>query len=196
MGTFLAKNPGYTEVSRRSLLEWARKSGFLRQTSGRRESNDKPGLYLEIPSLGNGSVDAMIKSIAPVQPRNYIMMEVKGNLLKDSREALLQKFPSDTFKKVAHVQLGEPGLEFKKRTQEVTLKGKQEQSDKDFKWQKAQEKREKEAEKKRKAVEKAKKKAMKEAAKKQKELKKAAEAEKKEAEKKEAEKKKEDEAGE
>merc|ERR1712087_244526 len=111
------------------------------------------------------------------------MMEVKGNLLKESREALLAKFPSDTFKKVAHVQLGEPGLEFKKRTHEVTLKNK---------WQQEQKKREKDAEKRRKDVEKAKKKALKEAAKKQKELKKAAEAEKKEADKK----KKEEEAGE
>merc|ERR1712087_633584 len=114
------------------------------------------------------------------------MMEVKGNLLKESREALLAKFPSDTFKKVAHVQLGEPGLEFKKRTHEVTLKAKQEQSDKDFKWKKEQEKREKEVEKRRKTQEKAKKKAAKEAKKKQEELKKAAEAEKKEAEKKKA----------
>merc|ERR1712151_891030 len=97
-----------------------------------------------------GSVDAMIKSIAPIQPRNYIMMEVKGNLLQESREATLKNFPSDTFKKVAHVQLGEPGLEFKKRTHEVTLKAKQEQSDKDFKWQQEQKKREKEAEKRRK----------------------------------------------
>merc|ERR1711920_1114527 len=149
--------------------------------------NDKPEIYLDIPSIDNGSIGAMIKSLAPIQPRNYIMMEVKGNLLSDSRAALLQKFPSDTFKKVAHVQLGEPSLEFKKKTQEVTLKAKQEQSDKEFKWKKEQEKREKEAEKKRKAVEKAKNKAMKEAAKKQKELKKAAEAEKKEAEKKKAE---------
>merc|ERR1712217_929723 len=183
---FLAKNTGYTEISARSFLEWARKSGFFRQANQRRKSNDKPEIYLDIPSIDNGSLGAMIKSLAPIQPRNYIMMEVKGNLLKESREALLQKFPSDTFKKVAHVNLGEPGLEFKKRTQEVTLKAKQEQSDKDFKWQKAQEKREKEAEKKRKAAEKAKKKAAKEAKKKQEELKKVAEAEKKEADKKKA----------
>merc|ERR1712060_543762 len=104
-----------------------------------------------------------------------------------SREATLKNFPSDTFKKIAQVQLGEPGLEFKKRTQEVTLKAKQEQSDKDFKWKKEQEKREKQAEKRRKAVEKAKKKFEKESKKKQAELKKVAEAEKKEAEKKKSE---------
>merc|ERR1711920_133258 len=102
-----AKNTGYTEISARSFLEWARKSGFFRQTQGRRKSNDNPEIYLDIPSIDNGSVDEMIKSIAPLQGRNYVVMEVKGNLIKESREGMLKKFSGECFKRVAHVQLGE-----------------------------------------------------------------------------------------
>merc|ERR1712217_172785 len=184
---FLAKNTGYTEISARSFLEWARRSGFLKITSGRRKSNDNPEIYLDIPSIDNGSVDEMIKSIAPLQGRNYVVMEVKGNLIKESREGMLKKFSGEFFKRVAHVQLGEPGLEFKKKSQEATLKLKQELSDREFKNKKEHEKRLKEIEKKRKAAEKAKKKAEKERAKRVEDLRKVAEAKKKEAEKKKAE---------
>merc|ERR1712151_1107453 len=135
--------------------------------------------------IDNGTLERTMKTIAATQGRNYVVMSVKDNLMQLSRQALLKSFPSTAFKKVAHVQMGEPPAEFKKKAVEVALKNKQEASDKAFQLKKQQEKAQKLAEKKRKDLEKAKKKAEEErqrkveAAKKQAEiLKKAAEKEK------------------
>merc|ERR1711972_472496 len=110
-------------------------------------------------------------------------MEVKSNLVKDERAALLNRFPSDTFKKIAHVQLGEPDKAFKAKTHEVTLAQKQKASDVEFRKKQAEEKRKKAAEKKAKEVEKARAKAEKEKAKKAAALEKAKEKARKAAEK-------------
>merc|ERR1712217_80126 len=149
-----------------------------------RSCNDKPEMKLDCPDIDNGAVDRMIKACAGMQSRNYVVMEVKGNLVAEQREAVLKKFPSHAFRRVAHVQLGEPDEDFKKKTQQVTLERKQAASDIEFKKKLAEEKRKRQAEKKRKENERAKAKAEKERAKKMKELKKKQEAEKKAAEKK------------
>merc|ERR1712187_452102 len=102
-----------------------------------------------------------IKACAGMQSRNYVVMEVKGDLLADQREAVLKKFPTHVFRRAAHVQLGEPDADFKKKTQQVTLERKQASSDIEFKKKQAEEKRKRQAEKKAKEIEKAKKKAKK-----------------------------------
>merc|ERR1712226_529293 len=107
-----------------------------------------------IEPFDKGLLQSMIYSVAPIQNRNYVVMEVRSNVVKDERATLLQRFSSDTFKKVAHVQLGEPNKEFKAKTQEVTLAQKQKASDIEFRRKQAQEKQKKAAEKKAKEVEK------------------------------------------
>merc|ERR1711972_765562 len=139
-------------------------------------------MKLDCPDIDNGAVDRMIKACAGTQARNYVVMEVRSNLIADQREALLKKFPSHLFRRVAHVQLGDPDADFKKKTQLVMLDRKQAASDIEFKKKQAEEKRKRLTEKKRKEAERAKKKAEKERAKKAKELKKKQEAEKKAAE--------------
>merc|ERR1711920_1201904 len=100
--------------------------------------------------------------IAPLQGRNYVVMEVKGNLVKDERRPLLDRFTASTFKKIAHVVVGEPPVEFKKYSQKLMLQQKQEASDKQFAAKKLEEKRKKLVEKKQKELDKLKKKAEKE----------------------------------
>merc|ERR1712032_1307781 len=111
---FHQKNPGYAEISERSILDWAEKSGLNRSGGYKsRSSNDQPELALGIQKIDDGSLSHMIKSIAPVQTRHYIVMQLRSNLIKDERTALIKKFNGGLFKKIAHVQVGEPTLEFK-----------------------------------------------------------------------------------
>merc|ERR1712176_693653 len=144
-----AKNPGFTEISARTLLAWAEKSGLWRKGGfSTLNPRDKPSMNFDISSLDDGSIDRMIKTFAPLQKRDYVIMEVRGNLIKEEREAMLARFPSSSFRKVATVQLGEPNMEFKQRVQENTLKAKQAASDVEHNRKIQQEKAKKIAEKK------------------------------------------------
>eukprot|EP00444_Apocalathium_aciculiferum_P005405 CAMPEP_0183413718 /NCGR_PEP_ID=MMETSP0370-20130417/21890_1 /TAXON_ID=268820 /ORGANISM="Peridinium aciculiferum, Strain PAER-2" /LENGTH=1097 /DNA_ID=CAMNT_0025596963 /DNA_START=30 /DNA_END=3319 /DNA_ORIENTATION=- len=183
---FMEKNPTYTELSDRMVLDWAEKSGLWRP-KGSNSCNDKPDMHFQVPELDDSSVRRAVYSIAPLQARNYVVMEVKSNLIEDERKEILNRFSTGTFKKTALVTMGEPTADFKKRTTELVLKQKQEASDKTFELQQLEAQRKKQMEKKvkemenmRKALEKAKKKAEKqaekEANKKAAEEKKAAEA--------------------
>merc|ERR1712217_112718 len=77
---FLAKNPKYVELSDRKLVDWAVKSGFSRPLA--RKSNDKPEPSFGAPALDSLSARSVIRTMAPLAPRDYVMMEVQGNLIK------------------------------------------------------------------------------------------------------------------
>merc|ERR1711865_874312 len=64
---------------------------------------------------------------AGLQQRNFVVMEMHANLLKDHRAKAITAF--DDFKKVALVISGEPPASFKKMTQTAILKEKQDVSD-------------------------------------------------------------------
>merc|ERR1712136_317644 len=92
-----------------------------------------------IPSLDDWSIRRVLQAVAPLQQRHYVVMEVKSNWLKEERAALLARF--EAFKKVAVVIVGEPTLEFKKHTQRLNLKQKQEASNAEFRAKQAEEKK-------------------------------------------------------
>lgn len=139
---FLQKHPHYVELSDRSLLNWCEKSGLSRPKGyglSARGSNDKPEMGMGIAALDDLSVRRVLyDAVAPLQQRNYVVMEVRGNLLKDERVEQLSRW--NGFKRVGVVLLGEPTAAFKKYCQEVTLRVKQEVSDQDFRAKQAQEK--------------------------------------------------------
>merc|ERR1712194_365362 len=165
---FHEQNPGYTELSVRALLSWAEKSNVPNVGgSAWRQTNEQVG-ETKIGSFDDGSVARLIKTVAPLQKRNYVVCEVKNNLLEEQRKALLNQFPSQSFKKVAQVVLGEPDKAFVAKTHEELLNVKQRNADREFRQEQANKKREKLAEKKKKDAEKAAKKREKEAAKKKK----------------------------
>jgi len=157
---FLAKNPQYTEISDRAILDWCKKSGIFAAPA--KTSLDKPMPSFGIGDLDDMSVGRILRSVAPLQNRSYVVMELKGNLLKEERATALARFPEDSFKAVAQVVVGEPAADFKKYTQELLLQAKQATSDTEFRKQQAAEKAKKLAEKRAKDLEKAKKKAEKE----------------------------------
>lgn len=177
---FLAKNPQYAEISDRAIVAWGEKSGLARKNANRLSSKDKPLPNFGIPALDDSSTKSVLHQLASVQERHMVVMEVKGGLLKEERAALLAKFARNpALKTVAKVIVGEPPADFKANTLEMTLKVKQEASDKEFRFKKAEEKRIKEIEKRRKFIEKRKAKLEKQAKKKMEEAKKKAEAAKK-----------------
>ena len=76
---FLKKNPGYVELSDRKILDWAASSGVWKpKTTGWKNSNDKPEFNFGLPSMDDLSVRRLINNIAPVVPRNYLVMEATG----------------------------------------------------------------------------------------------------------------------
>jgi len=134
---FLAKNPSYTELSDRKILEWASKSGLWRQKGYTwRASNDKPEMGFGIPFMDDTSVIRLLTAIAPTLQRNYVVMEMKGNLVAADRAVSLKRFSQ--FETRAEVVMGEPNDDYKALVQELLL---------------AKKKKDAEAEKKKKAME-------------------------------------------
>jgi len=203
---FLEKNPKYVELSDRKILEWAQESGVVKPWSqpSSRGSNDRPEFNFGLPGMDDLSVRKVIESVAPLVPRNYVVMEVKENLLEASRKEVLQRFSAPCYKKVAQVFMGEPSNEWKERTREALLKVKQNKANAEFEVKKKEKERKKQMMQRQKQREKEVKQRAKErqkmiaAAKKLKEqkLKEAKEAAKKAAEVRKASRKEDDEDGE
>merc|ERR1712151_698308 len=87
------------------------------------------------------SVRKVLLQAASVQPRNFVVMEVKGNLIQECRAEVLAKFKIAMFKPVAEVLMGEPTADFKKLAQKQIFDAKQEASNLEFKVKRAEERR-------------------------------------------------------
>jgi len=139
---FLAKNPSFTELSDRKILEWASKSGLWRQKGySWRASNDKPEMGFGIPFMDDTSVSRLLTAIAPTLKRNYVVMELKGNLVAADRATALKRFSK--FETSAHVMMGQPDEEYKQLVQQLLLseKTKKAEADKKKKAMEAERKR-------------------------------------------------------
>jgi len=175
---FLEKNPKFTEISDRMILDWAEKSGVARQRGygpNSRSSFDKPEKGFGIKEMDDDSVRRAILTIAPMQARSYVVMEVKGNLMEDERKALLSRWKDPMFKKIADVVVGEPTAEYKRRVQDMVLRDKQAKAEKAWEARKVEKARQKQIAQKKKEAEKARQKMLKLAKKKAEEAKKKAE---------------------
>eukprot|EP00927_Polykrikos_kofoidii_P065903 TRINITY_DN615_c0_g7_i1.p1 TRINITY_DN615_c0_g7~~TRINITY_DN615_c0_g7_i1.p1 ORF type:complete len:1017 (-),score=207.31 TRINITY_DN615_c0_g7_i1:172-3222(-) len=140
---FLEKHPDYIELSDRMLLDWAEKSGITRPQINV-SSNDKPDMHFGIPQIDEDmSLRRVLTVVAPVQRRNMVVMEVKGNLMKDERHEFLKRFSMSHFRKVAKVLIGEPTRDFKERSNSILLKDKQTRADAEWKVRKSQEREQK-----------------------------------------------------
>merc|ERR1712151_933582 len=76
-------------------------------------------------------------------PRNYVIMEVKSNLIKAERAELLARFSAAHFKTVATVVMGKPSEEYKEKKLEKRLQVKQEKANAEWKAKKAEERQKK-----------------------------------------------------
>merc|ERR1712087_541878 len=114
---FLEKNPDYMELSDRAIQKWMEKSGIWSDPKGN-QSNDKPIFNTGLAFVDQGSIQRTVMAIAPLVPRNYIVMQVKQNLLEEDRKTNLERFNLPHFTKVAKVMMGEPKQDFKDRVHE------------------------------------------------------------------------------
>lgn len=156
---FLESHREYTELSDRAIMDWCEKSGVHRHRGYGPEAlscGDKPEGSFGIPSLDDFSVRRVLRVMAPLQQRNYVVMEVKGNLTKEERMETVGRFTPPHFKRVAAVLVGEPTKDFKQRAQELVLHAKQQASDAEFRTKKAEEQQKRAIEKRQKELEKTK----------------------------------------
>merc|ERR1712139_152948 len=128
--------------------------GFHWKTGGKGNSMDRPNVQTGEQQIDNMSLRRVISAVAPVMPRNYLIMEVKANLVAVERKEVLERFNYPCYKKVARVVMGEPNKEFKELVQNKILKDKQAKSDVAFKSKKLEEARKKQQEKMKKEAEK------------------------------------------
>jgi len=127
---FLEDNKNYTEISDRALLKWFERSGLTRPKgygATARTSNDKPEMGMMISALDDLSVRRVLNVVAPIQKRNFVVMELKSSLIKEERMELVARWPG--FKTVARVIVGEPPAAFKKSSQALALDTKQQAAD-------------------------------------------------------------------
>jgi len=139
---FLKANPSYVELSDRKLQEWATSSGLVKPKAVG-SSNDKPAFNYNIPSMDDGSLRRLVNSVAATVPRNYVVMEVKSNLVAEDRADILKRFSWGKFRRTAMVVMGEPSADFKEKSQERLLQEKQTRADNEWKVKKAQKEQQK-----------------------------------------------------
>lgn len=150
---FLEKNPSFVELSDRAILDWANVSGLVRQKG--KASNDKPTMGYGLQAMDDLSVRKMLQTISGVVQRNFVVMEVAGNLTETGRKEALQRFSAPGWKKIAQVAVGEPPEDFKKGVQKIILAEKQKVLNAEHAKKVAEKEKEKEAARRKKAAEKA-----------------------------------------
>eukprot|EP00927_Polykrikos_kofoidii_P028866 TRINITY_DN2506_c0_g2_i1.p1 TRINITY_DN2506_c0_g2~~TRINITY_DN2506_c0_g2_i1.p1 ORF type:complete len:942 (+),score=205.36 TRINITY_DN2506_c0_g2_i1:76-2901(+) len=140
---FLAENKHYTEISERSILEWARKSGVQRSKGySAKSSNDKPGLEFGLPCLDDLSVNTVIAAVAPALERDFVVMELKDNLIADMRKVSLARFVGPEVRRVAKVIMGEPTDSYKEWVRDAVLVAKRKKVESDAKRKQAEKEKE------------------------------------------------------
>merc|ERR1712039_808166 len=84
-------------------------------------SHDKPEFNFGLPGMDDQSIRKVLMNLLPHIPRNYVIMEVKSNLIKAERAELLARFSATHFKTVATVVMGTPSEEYKEKKLEKRL---------------------------------------------------------------------------
>mmetsp|Transcript_6801 Transcript_6801/g.16929 ORF Transcript_6801/g.16929 Transcript_6801/m.16929 type:complete len:857 (-) Transcript_6801:133-2703(-) len=148
---FLSRNSHFVELSDRKIFEWATKSGLQkpanRPNKEGNHSNDRPEFAFGAPAFDDLGVRQIIDSIASITPRHYLVMQVCANLLAESREETLKRFPAEHYKLRAAVLIGEPSDEFRLLQRNLVLKAKQDSAQQEWKARKAEKIKKKQQEK-------------------------------------------------
>merc|ERR1711879_208884 len=96
----------YVEISDRMVHDWMTKSGARAYPSKSWQgpySNDKPDFNFGLDFVDKKTIQKAVANIAPLVPRHYVVMEVKGNLTPAGRKENLDRFSFPHFKKVATI---------------------------------------------------------------------------------------------
>merc|ERR1712151_962320 len=107
----------------------ASKSGMRKPKN--QQSNDKPTMNFGIPSMDDGSVRKLLKAMAPTMKRDFVIPELKGNLVKKDRQSNLADWKGRNFKMSAAVLMGEPSKDFKDKIHALLLEEKTKKAEAD-----------------------------------------------------------------
>merc|ERR1712194_613141 len=89
-------------------------SGMWIKTQWKGATLDRPDFSFGLPQMEDQSVQRIIANVAPMVPRNYVVMAAMPNLVADMRKKALNRFAAPCFKKIAYVAMGEPDAAFRK----------------------------------------------------------------------------------
>merc|ERR1719203_2499782 len=106
------------------------------------------------------SVRRLLQHIAPTARRNFVIPELRANLLAEERKQGLARFPTPEFRRVAAVMVGEPTAEFKGQVQGLILADKKSAAEAELKKKRDEETRKRLIEEKKKKAEEARKAAL------------------------------------
>merc|ERR1712187_403977 len=152
---FLEKNPQYTELSDRKIIEWASKSGIAKPQN--KATNDKPSMNFGAQLLDDGGVRKIIKTFSRMAKRNMVVAELKSNLVSDDRKKSVSSFSAPHFKRKAVVLMGTPSKEYITMVHNKLLDSKKAKAEAERKKKAAEETRKRMLEEKKKKAEEAKK---------------------------------------
>eukprot|EP00929_Paragymnodinium_shiwhaense_P086773 TRINITY_DN4720_c0_g1_i1.p1 TRINITY_DN4720_c0_g1~~TRINITY_DN4720_c0_g1_i1.p1 ORF type:complete len:902 (-),score=255.78 TRINITY_DN4720_c0_g1_i1:100-2805(-) len=123
---FLKEHPTYQEISDRVIVNWAKASGLPHRVSGGSSSRDKPDMNYGVKEMEDNSLRGLLSTLASLQERHLVIMEIKNNLLKDERAKNLRRFRLPLHKKIARVMVGRPPEDIMSVTYKVALEERQE----------------------------------------------------------------------
>merc|ERR1719203_2643269 len=106
------------------------------------------------------SVRRLLQHIAPTARRNFVIPELRANLLAEERKLGLARFPAPEFKRVAVVMVGEPTAEFKGQVQGMIIADKKTAAEAELRKKREEEARKRLIEEKKKKAEEARKAAL------------------------------------
>merc|ERR1712194_141336 len=89
-------------------------SGMWIKTQWKGATLDRPDFSFGLPQMEDQSVQRIIANVAPMVPRNYVVMAAMPNLVADMRKKALNRFAAPCFEKIAYVAMGEPDAAFRK----------------------------------------------------------------------------------
>jgi len=117
---FLAKNPTYTELSDRKIIEWASASGLAKPKGF--GCNDRPDMKFGLPSMDDGSISRLLSRLAAAKSdRNIIVPTLLDNLLSARRVQALARFPASVYSRNATVLIGNPSTGYLEHIQSILL---------------------------------------------------------------------------
>merc|ERR1712129_639259 len=116
-------------------------------------TSDKPELRTGVAPLDDLSVRKVLRAIAPTVKRNFLVCELKSNLVANERKEVLRGFSGADFKKTALVAVGEPSADYRQQVQAQLLAEKTVKVEEERRRQKQQEERAKAIEAKKKEAE-------------------------------------------
>merc|ERR1712157_587067 len=82
-------------------------------------------MKFDIPLMDDGSVQRILNAVAPSMQRNYIIPELKANIIAEDRKKCLATFRRPYFTRKAKVLMGEPNADYKSMAQKIILKEKE-----------------------------------------------------------------------